>query len=193
MTSANDDRLVNMLGAAAVGLCDAAVGDMTNDTALDAAAVAALVALLDLAQSGSVRALSQMVGLTHSGTVRLVNRLADANLIQRKPGPDGRTVAVTLTRRGRGVAMRVRTGRHAAIAAILAGLTERQRDQLATICETLVANLTSARLAARHAGRPPSGGALCRMCDPVACGRAAGECPAARTAAAAATPGRPSP
>jgi MarR family transcriptional repressor of emrRAB len=178
----DDDRLVNLLGAVAVGLHDAAVGDVAAHAALDATAAAALVALVNLARSGSVQALSQLVGVSHSGTVRVVNRLAEAGLVERRPGPDGRTIAVWLTRRGGVAARRIRAGRHAAIAATLTGLTGPQRDQLAATCEVLIANLTAARLAQREAGEEPSGGALCRICDPVACGRSAGNCPAARRA-----------
>lgn len=179
----DDARLVNLLGAAAIGLTDAAVCDVATHAALDSTAAAALVVLLDLARSSSVQALSLLVGLSHSGTVRLVNRLADAGLVERTPGPDARTITVRLTRPGRIAAGRIRAERHATIAATLTGLTDQQRDQLAATCEVLIANLTAARLARRRAGEPPSGGALCRMCDPVACGRPAGECPAAVTAA----------
>jgi MarR family transcriptional regulator, negative regulator of the multidrug operon emrRAB len=178
----DDDRLVNLLGALAVGLYDAAVGDVAAHAALDGTASAALVVLLDLARSGSVQALSRLVGLSHSGTVRLVNRLAEAGLVERRPGPDAHTIAVRLTRRGRAAAVRIRAGRHAAIVAALTGLTGPQREQLAATCELLIANLTAGRLAQRDAGGQPSGGALCRMCDPVACGRLAGNCPAARMA-----------
>lgn len=178
-----DSRLVNLLGAVAVGLTDAAVGDVAANAELDHTATAALVALLDFAGSESVQRLSQLVGLSHSGSVRLVNRLADAGLVERRPGADARTLAVRLTRRGRAVARRIRARRHAAIAATLNGLTQRERQQLAANCEVLVTNLASARLAQRAAGERPSGGALCRMCDPQACQRADGRCPAAQVAA----------
>jgi MarR family transcriptional repressor of emrRAB len=181
----SDSRLINLLGAAAIGLTDASVADVATDGALDPVAATALVALLDLARGGSERMLSQLIGLTHSGTVRLVNRLAKAELVERKPGPDGRTISVSLTRRGRGVGRRIRAGRHALIAATLSGLTEHERAQLELTCEVLITNLTKARLAQRAAGGQPSGGALCRMCDPTACERSAGNCPAARAAATA--------
>jgi DNA-binding MarR family transcriptional regulator len=174
-----DARLVNLLGALAVGLTDAAVGDVAAHSELDHTAAAALVALLDFAGSGSVQRLSQLVGLSHSGSVRLVNRLAEAGLVERRPGADARTLAVRLTRRGRALARRIRAGRHAAIAATLTGLTEQERERLAAACEVLVANLASARLATRAAGKRPSGGALCRLCDPLACQRPDGRCPAA--------------
>ena len=180
----NDDaRLINLVGAAALGLVDATVGDVALANGLDATAAAALVGLLDLARSSSVRRLSQFIGVGHSGAVRLVNRLADAGFVERAPGADARTLAVKLTRRGHTVARRIRGERHAAIAAALSGVSERDRVALTAICDAVIANLTSARLAARSEGRSPSGGALCRMCDPVACGRPDGNCPAERTAA----------
>ncbi|MDT5092878.1 MAG: hypothetical protein QOH60_2241 [Mycobacterium sp.] len=178
-----DDRLINLVGAAALGLTDATVGDVALANGLDASAAAALVGLLDLARSGSVQRLSQFIGVSHSGAVRLVNRLADAGFVERAPGVDARTLAVKLTRRGQTLARRIRSERHDAIAAAVSGLTERERGQLSAICEVLIANLTSARLAVRSEGGQPSGGALCRMCDPTACGRPDGTCPAARTAA----------
>jgi DNA-binding MarR family transcriptional regulator len=170
-----------MLGAAALGIADA-LDDAAADAGLDSTSAAALVAMLDLARAGSVQRLSRLIGISHSGTVRLVNRLADAALVKRSAGPDARTVTVRLTRRGQTVARRIRTARRAALEATLRGLSEAHRRQLTTICEILVANLTESRLAARRAGGAPSGGALCRMCDPVACGRPDGDCPAARTA-----------
>ena len=179
----DDARLINLVGAAALGLSDAALGDAAIDQGLDVTAAAALVALLDLAQASSVQVLSRFTGLTHSGAVRLVNRLAGAGVVERSEGPDGRTVTVTLTPRGRSVAMRIRSARRAAIASALSGLTDRRREDLTAICEVLITNIASARLQTRATGRLPSGGALCRMCDPSACGRAHGHCPAARTAA----------
>jgi MarR family transcriptional repressor of emrRAB len=178
-----DDRLVNLLGVVAIGLADASVGDVAEAAGIDTTAAAALVAMLDLTKSGSVRRLSQLIGISHSGTVRLVNRLAELDLLERKPGTDNRSVSVTLTRRGGTLARRLRSQRHAAIAAALTGLTPQQLEQLGAICELVIANLTAARLDQRDAGRPPSGGALCRMCDPGACGRPSGRCPAARAAA----------
>ncbi len=183
--SREHDRLANLLGAVATGITDAAVDDVASEADLDSTASAALVAMLDLAPSGSVRTLSRLIGISHSGTVRLVNRLCQAGLVERAAGPDARTISITLTRRGHHAARRIRRARHAAVTATLSGLSERQREQLSTICEALIANLTAARLAARRAGRPPSGGALCRMCDPRACGRPDGDCPAAQAASQA--------
>jgi MarR family transcriptional regulator, negative regulator of the multidrug operon emrRAB len=184
VTHDDDVRLVNVLGAAALGLSDAMGVDAAAAAGIDATAATALVALLDLARGGSIRALSRLIGISHSGTVRLVDRMAEDGLISRVPGRDGRTVALTLTPRGRALASRIRAHRSAAIAAVLEGTTIAQRKQLASLCDIMIGNLVTARLSARREDRDPAGGALCRLCDPTACGRTVGTCPAASTAAA---------
>jgi MarR family transcriptional regulator, negative regulator of the multidrug operon emrRAB len=176
-------RLANLLAAAALGLSDRIQELGPKVAGLDAAAATALVALIDFSPHGSLRQLSQILGLTHSGTVRLVDRLAAGGLVTREPGQDERSRAVTLTEHGRTAARAIRAGRHDAAAGLLDGLSDRQRDQLSRACEVLVANLTRQRLPQRAAGAPPAGGALCRLCDFTACGRSAGNCPAAGMAA----------
>ncbi len=183
-TEFDDARLVNLLGAAALGLGDAIGTDAAVAAGLDTTTATALITLLDLARGGSIRSVSRLIGISHSGTVRLVNRMVDDGLITRRPGQDGRTLAVTLTRRGRSLAHRLRTDRAAAIGAALDGLSAEQREQLASICVVMVGNLVTARLSARGEAREPAGGALCRLCDPTICGRAVGRCPAAAMAAA---------
>jgi MarR family transcriptional repressor of emrRAB len=181
VSRSDDARLANLLGALAVGLTDR-MQDAANDTAgLDGSDPAALIALLDFSPDGTVRALSQICGLTHSGGVRLVNRLASAGYVERRPGRNARSVTVTLTTAGRTVALELRAARHAAIAAAMNDLSREQREELLTACEVLISALTAQRLARRTVGETPAGGALCRLCDFGACQRAAGNCPAART------------
>jgi MarR family transcriptional regulator, negative regulator of the multidrug operon emrRAB len=175
-------RLANLLAAAALGLSDRLYELGSEAAGVDSAAATALVALLDFSPHGSLRTLSQILGLTHSGTVRLVDRLAAAGLVTREPGRDERSRAVALTEHGRTAALAIRAGRQGATAGLLDGLSDRQRAQLTRACEVLVANLTRQRLQQRAAGAPPAGGALCRLCDFAACGRPAGNCPAAGTA-----------
>ena len=175
-------RLANLLNAVAVGLND------TLETAagahgLDLKAATALIALLDFTPSDTVRRLSQVIGLTHSGTVRLVDRLAAAGYLRRGPGDDMRSLKVALTSEGRTEALRLRQGREKAVIAALAGLSRTKCDGLTRACEAIVANLTEQRLAIRASGGAPAGGALCRLCDFGACGRASRLCPAASTAA----------
>jgi MarR family transcriptional repressor of emrRAB len=183
VSEAEDDlRLSNLLGALAVGLTDR-LQDAARDAAqLDGIDPAALIALLDFSPDGTVQALSQICGLTHSGAVRLVNRLATAGLVERSAGRTARSITISLTAAGRSAALTLRAARQHAIAATAAGLTRKQRTELASACDVLISALTSERLARRSAGEPPSGGALCRLCDFSACQRPEGNCPAERTA-----------
>jgi DNA-binding MarR family transcriptional regulator len=186
VSRASDARLANLLGALATGLSDG-VRDATSTAAqVDEVAAVALIALLDFSPRGSVQTLSQVIGLTHSGTVRLVDRLVDAGYVARRPGRDARSRSPILTAAGATVARRVRIAREGAIARHLAGLSDIERDNLTRLCERLVSGLTKQRLAQRAAGFTPAGGALCRMCDFVACGRDKAACPAEAAAAQAA-------
>ena len=180
MNTFDDARLTNLLGAVATGLTDRVGAACEEAAQLSGAGPEALIVMLDFSPEGSVHMLSQAVGLTHSGAVRLVDRLVDAGWATRRPGDDARSVKISLTRRGRTVAERVRSRRNDELASALDGLTPRQRSELLNTCELVVANLTRQRLAQRAAGGLPAGGALCRMCDFAACGRPSGSCPAAR-------------
>lgn len=181
--SGDSARLQNLLATVALGLSDRIDSAAIEAAGLDRMAVTALVALVDLAPDGSVQRLAQGVGLSHSGAVRLVDRLAVAGLVRREAGPDQRSVRVSLTGKGRKLALRVRSERARHTEAALTGLTDRQRRELARACELVLANLTTDRLAQRSQGVLPAGGALCRMCDFAACGRDQGRCPTANTAA----------
>jgi DNA-binding MarR family transcriptional regulator len=180
MNTFDEARLVNLLGVVATGVTDQVTAGCSEAAQLSGAAPEALIVMLDFSPEGSVHTLSQAVGLTHSGAVRLVDRLVEAGWASRRPGNDARSVKISLTRRGRTVAERVRSRRHDELASALAGLSSVQREELLHTCELLVANLTRGRLAQRAAGGQPAGGALCRMCDFAACGRPSGSCPAAR-------------
>ena len=175
-------RLANLLAAAAVGLTDKLRDLAPNRTVWIAPRRRHWFALLDFSPHGSLRQLSQILGLTHSGTVRLVDRLQTGGLVTRDPGRDERSRAVTLTERGRTVALAIRTRRHLATASLFDGLSSHQHIQLSRICEVLVTNLSRQRLRQRSAGTMPAGGALCRLCDFTACGRSDGQCPAATAA-----------
>jgi DNA-binding MarR family transcriptional regulator len=186
MNTFDEARLVNLLGVVATGVTDQVSAGCSEAAQLSGAAPEALIVMLDFSPEGSVHMLSQAVGLTHSGGVRLVDRLVEAGWASRRPGDDARSVKISLTRRGRTVAERVRSRRREELASALAGLTTVQRQELLHMCELLVANLTRGRLAQRAAGGQPAGGALCRMCDFAACGRPVGLCPAASQTAASA-------
>ena len=183
MSTTQDARLANLLGALSTGLNDGIHESTVAAADLEGAAPAALIALLDFSPHGSVHALSQVVGLTHSGGVRLVDRLVAAGYAERGPGRNARSLTVTLTPTGAALAHSVRAARHNVITRTTGQLSDIQRATLTKLCESLIGELTQQRLEQRAAGGAPAGGALCRMCDFTACGRDHGACPAAQRAA----------
>src|SRR5689334_6381212 len=174
-----DDHLANVLGALATALDDAVTAAVADATGLTGAAPAALIALHDLLAGRSVDDLRRAVDLTHSGAVRLVDRLVADGLATRRPGPDARSLAVVLTARGHRVARAAVDARAAVLRDAFDDLDRRERRRLESLVERLVTGVVRRRLADRRAGHDPAGGWLCRQCDPMACGRPDGRCPAA--------------
>lgn len=163
-----------MLGALAQ-----AVADRTEQAVAAVAghvsAAAALSALYHFLDRPSLDELRRVLGLTPSGAVRLVDRLADAGLVSRGPGPDGRSRAVSLTPAGRALARRVERARAEALGDLLAGFSQTERETLHGLLGRVMANVVATK----------EGGAwICRLCDLRACGRPQGRCPAANAAAA---------
>jgi len=167
-TSARQANLLGTLSLAVAGRMETAVEAAAPHGPSAPAALAALDAYLG---GQPIDALRRVLGLTHSGAVRLVDRLAAAGLAERRPGADGRSVAVALTARGGRAAGRVRAAREHALADALAALDPDERAVLTALHEKLLAALTSDRASARR---------LCRLCDVEACGHERGTCPVTR-------------
>jgi len=180
---ARDRRLVNLLGALSLVQTDQMIEAAEAACDLTGAGPAALVALHESRSGRSIGDLRQLVGLTHSGAVRLVDRLVSAGYVERRSGQNGRSVGLRLTRRGIAAARAVRAARHDAMARSVDALDDADRASLAKLCASLLSNLTEQRLLKREKGEQPAGGALCRLCDFVSCGRRNGHCPAAQAAA----------
>jgi DNA-binding MarR family transcriptional regulator len=146
--------------------------------ALGPSAPAALAALHEFLDGGSVTQLSSVLGLTHSGTVRLVDRLAAEGLVERVAAADGRAVSVVLTGGGRRMAEQILQTRERTLASALAGLSTDEVDNLAAALDTMLTTVTLARVEERSDrtdDRPRPW--LCRLCDFAACGRSEGDCP----------------
>jgi DNA-binding MarR family transcriptional regulator len=162
-TNAREANLLGTLSLAVTTRLASAV-----NSPLGPSAPAALNALESYLGGEPIDTLRQVLGLTHSGAVRLVDRLVEAGLAERRPGPDGRSVAVALTADGRAAAEAVRVARVAALEDTLGVLTADERATLNTLHEKLLAGLTSDRASALR---------LCRLCDVEACGHYRGTCP----------------
>jgi DNA-binding MarR family transcriptional regulator len=167
-----------MAGALSLVLADRMNASLEAIAALGPSAPAALAALEEFLDGGSVTQLSSVLGLTHSGTVRLVDRLGAEGLVERIGTQDGRAVSVVLTSAGHRMALRMRHAREKTLTGALSALTADQVDALATALEAMLTTVALARLEERSApaqAHPQPW--LCRLCDFAACGRSEGDCP----------------
>jgi DNA-binding MarR family transcriptional regulator len=162
----SERRALNVTGALAVALSDSLGELLASDSS----------ALVTLAERGplTIEFLRRVIGLSHSATVRLVDRLGAEGLVERRDGPDARSVSVALTARGRRRAAHLQRTRAETLAAALSALDERERRELARLAEKIVGGLTTGRRQAR---------VICRLCDHDACGVPAG-CPVDQAATA---------
>jgi DNA-binding MarR family transcriptional regulator len=166
------------LGALSLVVADRMNAAVEPIAALGPSAPAALAALHEFLDGGSVTQLSSVLGLTHSGTVRLVDRLGAEGLVERVGAQDGRAVSVVLTRSGRRLAVRILQAREKSLTSALSALTSDEVDNLAGALDRMLTTVTLARAEERSAhGHNPQRPWLCRLCDFAACGRSEGNCP----------------
>ncbi len=110
----------------------------------------------------SMDQLRRTLVLSQPGTLRLVERLTAEGLVERRHVQGARGAGLVLTARGRRVVKRLLGEREQALEALLGGLSEAERQQLAALVEKA--------LWARAAdGRDPRH--VCRVCDRGACER----------------------
>ena len=107
-------------------------------------------ALAALRRSGapyelSPSALTQQLMVTSGGLSLMLDRLERDGLVRRRPNPDDRRgVLVTLTKRGVAVVDEAMTAHATVEHELVAGLTERERDQLARLLAKLLATIEPA-------------------------------------------------
>jgi MarR family transcriptional repressor of emrRAB len=154
-----DDRLANLLGVTALAAVDRLRAAVEADLGHGGSAPAALVHLQAWPGEG-VEALRKVLGISQPATVRVVDRLAADGLLERRPGPDRRTLALHLTAEGERAATELLARRTHAVRAMLDALSPQDRAALEPLLERLTAALADDRPAARRA---------CRLCDRAAC------------------------
>jgi MarR family transcriptional repressor of emrRAB len=166
----DDPRLANLLGVAVLAAHDRMRAAVEAELPAGGAAPAALVHLH--AHPGeTVEALRRVLGISQPATVRAVDRLVAAELLERRPGPDRRSLALHLTAGGTQAAERLHGRRTAALDELLGALAPAEREALRPLLERLVASLASDRAGAMS---------TCRLCDREACTRDPG-CPLQHT------------
>jgi DNA-binding MarR family transcriptional regulator len=165
----------NVLGAVALAVADQTAQAVVAATGQSVTAAAALSALNEFLDRPTLDQIRRVLGLTPSGAVRLIDRLAEAGLVTRGPGSDGRTRSVMLTD----------AGRRAADAGAAARMTY-LRESLSTLTAAERATLDHflGRVMAAVVDRKDGGAWICRHCDLTGCERSSGQCPAMNAAMA---------
>jgi MarR family transcriptional regulator, negative regulator of the multidrug operon emrRAB len=104
--------------------------------------------------------LRRILGLSHSGTVRLVDRLVSDRLVERRPGKDGREVALHLTAKGAASRKDLLSSRISAVASFLDVLSPSERKRLRELIRDVLARQDTSEM---------DRFTICRMCDNGVC------------------------
>ena len=152
-------RDLNVIGAFALALADDLKTAMQDLADGNESACAALIVIGQ--ESGlSVDRLSKILRLSQPGTVRLVDRLAEAKLVERKTGSDRRSVALRLTEAGKRQVKSLLVGRQHALSQALRELDDWERSTLSAIATKVLRSL-------EHS--PVECDRRCRLCDGNVC------------------------
>ena len=162
------DQAANLLGALSLVIADRMADAMAEAGGRPESAAAALSALLHFLDRPTVDLLRQVLGLTSSGTVRLVDRMSESGYVERGPGDDGRSTALSLTGAGREAAESVAAARAGVLAGALDALSPGERETLRQLMSKLLAGLIRGPGAIRW---------ICRLCDTGLCRGTEGGCP----------------
>jgi MarR family transcriptional repressor of emrRAB len=166
------DRLAQLLGVLSLAATDRLRGAVEDSTHQNRTHAAALVHL-DAHPGGSLSSLADVLGVSQPATVKVADKLAADGLLERRPGADGRTWALHLTRAGEVAAAEVLAARATQLEELVRTLGRGEQQALEPLLEKLVATLADDR---------PRALQVCRMCDRAACCGPSGlDCPMQHT------------
>ena len=156
---AGELRDLNVIGAFALALADDFKTAMEDLADGNESACAALIVIGQ--ETGlSVDRLSKILRLSQPGAVRLVDRLAEARLVERRSGSDRRSVALRLTEAGKRQVKSLLVGRQHALSQALRGLDDWERSTLSAIASKVLRGLEHGAVECDR---------RCRLCDDHAC------------------------
>ena len=156
---AEELRDLNVIGAFALALADDFKSAMQDLAEGNESTCAALIVIGQ--ESGlSVDRLSKILRLSQPGTVRLIDRLAEARLVERKTGSDRRSVALRLTDAGKRQVKSLLVGRQHALVQALRDLDPGERQVLAAIADKVLRGVNHT---------PVECDRRCRLCDDGTC------------------------
>jgi len=152
-------RTENLLGVLALLVTDE-MNAQNTVAALAGATARAMLNAVGQYPDSSIEVLRDAVDLSHPAAVRAVAGLVEAGLIEKKPGPDKRAVALALTAAGRREAKRMQTARERMLQRVVGRLDD---DERAVFEDLLIKILWHETRDPAHAMQ------LCRLCDDGPC------------------------
>jgi MarR family transcriptional repressor of emrRAB len=153
------ERTANLLGALSLAVTDR-VGAAARDSLGHAGETPAALVVIGDAPGMSNDRLRRILRMSHPGTVRLVDRLVADGLVERRPGRDGREVALHLTVAGRSRRQALLRGRMTVAAEVLGVLDEAEQETLWRLLHKVLAAMP------RDEVEPYT---ICRLCDARVC------------------------
>src|SRR5277367_5761148 len=148
-------RGANLLGAFVVAVHDQMLPCLEREDAIAPQAAAALI-VIGFNVGRSVDFLSGALQLSLSGCVRLVDKLEQAEMVERREGQDRRVVQLYLTDLGQLRMQSVLRSRRKYLDSLLQSLNAKEQKQLTGMIETMLYDITTGD---EHAE------AMCRYCD----------------------------
>ena len=154
-----DTGTANLLGALSLAVIDRIEQGAREVIDRGGETPAALV-VIGYGQGMTNDKLRRILGLSHSGTVRLVDRLVSDQLVERRPGNDGREVALYLTATGATTRNELMVSRISAVASLLDVLSPTETKRLGALIRQLLVRQDTSEL---------DRFTICRMCDDRVC------------------------
>lgn len=154
-----DKGTANLLGALSLAVMDR-IEQGARDISGHGGETPAALVVIGYGPGMTNDKLRRILGLSHSGTVRLVDRLVSDRLVERRPGKDGREVALYLTAAGAAARNDLMVSRISAVASLLDVLSPAETKRLGTLIGALLARQDTSEL---------NRFMICRMCDDRVC------------------------
>lgn len=154
-----ENEIANLLGALSLAVMDRIEQGAREVVGRGGETPAALI-VIGYGQGMTNDKLRRILGLSHSGTVRLVDRLVLDQLVERRPGKDGREVALHLTAKGTTARKDLMACRISAVVSLLDVLSTAEMKRLGALIHELLARQDTSEL---------DRFTICRMCDDRIC------------------------
>ena len=153
------DRTANLLGVVGLAVADR-IGDTARNILRHVGETPAALVVIGYGSGPSNDQLRRILELSHPGTVRLIDRLVADGLVERRKGPDKRTIALHLSKRGMALREELLKGRLAAIRPLLSPLTAEEQEAFAVLLHKMLSSMETTATERRT---------LCRLCDNRVC------------------------